>query len=144
MGQLTDLHARMLDLLAAIKTAAAPAGVRVYTDPPVELPEMPCLFMLTPDEDFELVDVNTGRSVVTFVLRVCVDARKPQTKLLELADTVATTTDVWLRNTQPAPIDQARRTGMRGVTPLFGEIPVRGADFPIRIEADFRPITPAP
>lgn len=144
MGQLVDLHARMLELLAEIKTAAAPTGLRVYDGPPIELPEMPCVFLLTPDEDFELMDINSGRSVITMVIRLCVDARKPQTRLFELADVIVAKTDVWLRNTHPAPIDQAKRLAMRGVTPVFGDIPTRGADFPVRIEADFRPITPAP
>ncbi len=144
MGQLVDLHARMQDLLTAVSEAAAPVRLRPYPEPPVQLPQMPCVFALTPDEDYETVDTMTGRSVVTFVIRLCVDQREPQTMLLKLADTIAQTADVWLRNAHPAPIDQARRTGMRGVTPVFGDIATRGADFPVRIEADFRPITPAP
>jgi hypothetical protein len=143
MGQLLDLHARMLNLLAEIK-AASDGPVRVYVDPPTTLPEMPCVFLLTPDEQFDYVDINTGRSLMTVVVRCCVDATKPQTALLALADTIADTTDIWLRNDHPSPIDQARRIGMRGVTPMFGDIPTRGADFPISLELEFRPITPAP
>jgi hypothetical protein len=141
MGQLIDLHARMQDLLTEIKTAAS-EPVRIFTDPPLELPEMPAVFLLTPDEDFQMMDTENGRSIVTVVVRLCTDARKPQTALLSLADTIVAVADVWLRNAHPAPIDQARRVGMRGVTPVFGDTPTRGADFPIRIEADFRLITP--
>lgn len=144
MGQFVALHARMQELLEEIKTAAG-GQLRIYDSPPVAPPgDLPCIFTLTPDEDFTLVDVNTGRSIVVFVVRLCVAATKPTTELLSLADVIAGTADVWLRNEHPAPIDQARRTGMRGVTPVFDGVPTRGADFPIRLELDFRPITPAP
>jgi hypothetical protein len=33
---------------------------------------------------------------------------------------------------------------MRGVTPVFNEIPARGADFAVRIELEFRQTIPAP
>lgn len=144
MGQLLNLHTQMLTLLAAIKTASGSRALRVYHDPPLELPEMPCVFLLTPDEQYENMDTMQGRSLLTFTIRCCVDARRPQSSLLTLADTIVTTTDIWLRNDHPSPIDQARRLGMRGVTPVFGEIPTRGADFPISLELEFRPITPDP
>jgi hypothetical protein len=145
MGQFVDCHARMLDLLAEIRQAAPAPGLKIYPKgEPSEHPAFPCVYLLDPDEDFAHVDVNTGRSVFTFTVRLCVDARRPVTKLLELADTIVAITDVWLRNTHPEPIDQARRIGMRSVTPTVGGIAARGADFPVRIEADFRPITPAP
>jgi hypothetical protein len=133
VGQLVDLHARVQDLLAAVKTAAG-GQLRVYADPPVQLPEMPCVFALTPDEDFQRLDTMTGERSVTVVLRLCVEANRPQTALLALADTIIETADVWLWNDPPEPLDRARRTGMRGVTPVFGEIPVRGADFPISVQ----------
>lgn len=139
MGQLVDLHGRMGDLLALIQAAAGGAGsLRVYDDPPVQLPETPCVFVLTPDEDAENVDTLMTRSVVTETVRLVVAAGEAQVELLRLADIVIATTDVWLRSTHPAPIDQARRTTMRGVTPVFNDVPTRGADFAVRIEADFR------
>lgn len=145
MGQLVELHARVADLLALIQEAAGGSGsLRVYDPPPVALPEMPCVFALTPDEDYENVDTVMGRSTVTATVRLCVEATKPQTYLLALADTIIETTDVWLRSSHPGPIDQARRTSMRGVTPTFNEVPTRGADFALRIEADFRQTIPAP
>lgn len=148
MGQFVDCHARMLDLLAEIKQAAPAPGLHIYhKGQPSALPEFPCAYILTPDEDFAHVDTDSGRSVFTFTVRLLVDPRHPLTELLELADTITDVADVWLRNTHPAPIDQARRLGMRGSTPTFGGpegIAVRGADFPVRIEALFRPITPAP
>jgi hypothetical protein len=142
VGQLVDLHARVQDLLAEVKTAAG-GQLRVYPDPPVQLPEMPCVFALTPDEDFQRLDTMTGERSVTVVVRLCVEASRPQTALLELADTIIQTADVWLWNDPPAPLDRARRMGMRGVTPVFGEIPVRGADFPISVQM-VAALNPAP
>lgn len=139
MGQLVDLHARVATLLAVIQTAAGgPNSLRVYDAPQDALPETPCVWALTPDEDNETIDTLMSRSVVTFTVRLVVDATKPVTELLRLADLIIETTDVWLRSTHPAPIDQARRTAMRGVTPVFNDVPTRGADFAVRIEADFR------
>lgn len=149
MGQLADLHARTQDLLAAIQAAAGgPGQLRIYPDPPVgTLPEMPCVFALTPDEDFQRLDTMTGESSITLVVRLCVDARKSQLDLLAIADTIIQTTDIWLWNDPPDPLDRARRTGMRGVTPVFGAgdtgIATRGADFPISVQT-VRPIQPAP
>lgn len=146
MGQLVDLHDRIADLLVLVQTAAGGANaLRIYDFPPIQPPEMPCIFELTPDEDpYENIDTVMGRSVVLVTLRLCVDLGRPTRDLLALADAVIVTADVWLRNSPPAPIDQARRTSMRGVTPVFNEIPSRGADFSIRVECDFRQTTPAP
>ena len=145
MGQLVDLHERVSDLLTAIQTAAGgPSSLRIYDPPPVALPEMPCVFALTPDEDYENIDTIMGRSTVTVTVRLVVEATKPQAYLLGLADALIATTDVWLRSTHPEPIDQARRVSMRGVTPVFNEVAARGADFALRIEADFRQTIPPP
>lgn len=142
MGQFADLHTRLLELLALIK-ATYGGELRVYETPPVALPEMPCVFLLTPDEAFSRLDTMTGESSITTVLRLCLDAGEPQTRLLELADLIAETIDVWLWDDQPQPpIDRARRTGMRGVTPIFGDIPARGADFPIETQLQPRPLHP--
>jgi hypothetical protein len=142
MGQFTELHTQLLEVLEVVKTAAG-GQLRVYTTPPVALPETPCVFLLTPDEAFERLDTMTGESTVTTVLRLCVDAGDPQTTLLELADLVADTIDVWLWDAMPQPpIDRAKRTGMRGSTPVFGEIAVRGADFPIQTHLQPRPLNP--
>lgn len=143
MGQFTDLDAQVQVLLEEIR-AALPAGtLRVYADPPLKLPEMPCVFALTPDEDFQRLDTMTGESTITTVIRLCVDARRPQLELLELADTISQVADIWLWNDPPEPLDRARRVGMRGVTPVFGDIPTRGADFPIQVET-VQLIQPAP
>lgn len=138
----TDLDAQLQVLLELI-SAAVPGDLRVYPDPPLQLPEMPCVFALTPDEDFQRLDVMTGESSITTVVRCCVDARRPQLDLLALADTITDVVDVWLWNEPPDPIDRARRLGMRGVTPVFNGIPTRGADFPIQVQT-VQPIQPAP
>lgn len=144
MGQMVDLHARVGELLALIQTAAGgPSKLRVYDSPPVQLPEMPCVFALTPDENFERLDTMTGESSVVVAIRLCVENTKPQTDLLALADVIIQTADVWAWNTPPDPVDRARRVGMRGVTPVFGDIPTRGADFPLSAQM-VRPIQPAP
>lgn len=144
MGQLVDLHTQVQALLVLIQTAAGgPTRLRVYDGPPVQAPEMPCVFALTPDEDFQRNDTMTGESSVVVVIRLCVQNTKPQTTLLELADTIVQTTDVWAWNDPPGPIDRARRTGMRGVTPVFNDVPARGADFPLSIQM-VRSIQPAP
>ena len=142
MGQLLDMHTQLQALLQLVKTAAG-GQLRVYTAPPVQLPEMPCVFLLTPDVDFQRLDTMTGEDTVTTVLRLCLDAGDPQTRLLELADTIAETVDVWLWNDPPAPLDRAIRRSTRGSTPMFGEIPVRGADVAIEVQM-VRPIQPAP
>ena len=145
MGQLTDLHDRFLTLLATAKAAAPAPGLRVYeTGEPVELPEFPCAYILTPLEEYETMDYMTGRSVVTFTIRVLTDPRKPLRALLVIADVLIPVVDVWLRSTHPAPIDQARRLNAQPVTPEFGELPARGMDFPIRLELAFRAVHPAP
>lgn len=145
MGQLRDLHDRTADLLALIQTAAGGANaLRIYDSPPNQPPETPCIFEITPDEEYENIDTVNGRSIVTATVRVVTDPGKPQTDLLSLADHVIETADVWLRATHPSPIDQARRTSMRGMTPVFNEIAYRGADFFIRVELEFRQTTPAP
>lgn len=146
MGQLVDLHARTAALLTLVQTAAGgPNALRVYDSPPTQPPETPCIFELTPEEDpYENVDTVMGRSVVTVTLRVVVDIGAATADLLAVADAVIATADVWLRSSHPSPIDQARRTSMRAVTPVFNEIPARGLDFPIRCELEFRQTTPAP
>lgn len=146
MGQLADLHARIGDLLVLIQTAAGgPTALRIYDPPPVGLPELPCIYALTPDEDpNENIDTVQTRSRVTVVVRICVELTKPQVELLELADHVIETTDVWLRVTPPEPIDQAVRVSMRSVTPVFNEIATRGADFALRVDLTFRQTNPAP
>lgn len=147
MGQFVDLHVNLMALLADIKTAVTANGdqLRIYTDPPVQLPELPCVYLLTPDEAFNLIDYATGESTIIVMLRLCVDQRAPQTTLLALADTITETTDPWLCETPVAdPVAYGRRTGMRGVTPLFNDIPVRGADFPIEVHLVGRPVNPAP
>lgn len=139
MGQLVDLYARGGTLLAAIQAAAGgPTRLRVYDEPQDALPETPCVWVLTPDEDNETIDTLMSRSVVTLTVRLIVDATKPVMELLRLADLIIETADVWLRSTHPSPIDQARRTAMRPVTPVFNDVATRGADFAIRVEAEFR------
>ncbi len=144
MGQFLDLHAQLQTMLEGVKSTVPEQRLRIYADPPVELPELPCVFALTPDSDYQNVDTIQGQDIATVVVRLLVDARRPQTELLEHIDYLAGYIDVWLSNTHPAPIDQARRLGMRGVNPVFGEVVTRGADFPIRIELAFRQIHPAP
>lgn len=146
MGQLVDLHERIADLMVLIQAAAGGSNMlRIYDFPPVQPPEMPCIFELTPEEDpYENIDTIMGRSVVIVTLRLCVDVGAATASLLALADAVIETADVWLRSTHPDPIDQARRTSMRAAVPTFNEIPARGLDFPIRCELDFRQTTPAP
>lgn len=140
MGQLTDLHTQLQGLLEQIKVAAG--GQLVVKDsPPVQLPEMPCVFLLTPDVGFQRLDTMTGEDTVTTVLRLCVDARESQARLLELVDVIDETVDVWLWNDPPAPLDRAIRRSTRGVTPVFGEIPTRGADIAIEVQM-VRPIHP--
>jgi hypothetical protein len=146
VGQLADLHARIADLLALVQLeAGGPNVLRIYDYPPVQPPEMPCIFELTPEEDpYENMDTIMGRSVINVTLRLCVEIGAPTMVLLTLADAVIETADVWLRSTHPSPIDQARRVAMRAVTPVFNEIPARAMDFPIRCELEFRQTTPAP
>jgi hypothetical protein len=145
MGQLTDLHTQLQVLLELVKTELG-GQLRVFETPPVQKPETPCVFLLTPDSTFQRLDTMTGEDTVVTVLRLCVDAGDPQTRLLELADTIADVVDKWLWNDPPAPLDRAKRIGMRGVTPIFGVgdsgIPTRGADFPIETQL-VRPIQPA-
>jgi|ERR671921_280529 hypothetical protein len=144
MGQLTDLHVRLATLLAEIQAAAGGTNaVRIYDSPPNQPPETPCIFEITPDEDYETMDTVQGRSIVTATLRLVIDPGRPQTDLLALADVVIETADVWLRTQHPSPLDQARRTTMRGVTPVYNEISYRGADFAVRCELEFRQTTPA-
>ena len=139
MGQLRDLHDRTAELLVLIQAAAGgSAALRIYDSPPNALPEMPCIFELTPDEDYENMDTLMAQSTVTATLRVCVAMGQPQTDLLDLCDAVIAASDGWLRDEHPSPIDQARRIAMRGSTPVFNEIPTRGADFSLRIELEFR------
>lgn len=146
MGQLVDLESRIADLLVLIQTAAGGTNaLRIYDYPPVQQPEMPCIFELTPEEDpYENIDTIMGRSVVNVTLRVCVEIGTSTAALLAFADAVIVTADVWLRSSHPSPIDQARRLAMRAVTPVFNEIPARGMDFTIRCELEFRQTTPAP
>lgn len=145
MGQLRDLHDRTADLLVLVQTAAGGTNaLRIYDGAPNQPPETPCIYEVTPDEEYENIDTVNGRSIVTAIVRIVTDPGKPMTELLTLADHVIETADVWLRATHPEPIDQARRTSMRGVTPMFNEIPYRGADFFIRVELAFRQTTPAP
>lgn len=137
MGQMLDLHSRLLDVLTLAKTAvdALPGReMRVYETPPIQLPEMPCVFLLTPDSTFQRRDTEMGEDIVTTVLRLCIDAGEPQTTLLELTDAIIDVIDVWVWNDPPDPIEQAKRTGMRGVTPVFDGVPTRGADFPIETQ----------
>lgn len=142
MGQLVDLHTQLQGLLAQIK-AEAGVPLRVYDTPPVQLPELPCVFLLTPDEDFTRLDTETGERSVTVVIRLIVAATKSQTELLALADTLIDVADIWLWDDPLAPLDRARRLGTRGVTPVFGDVPTRGADFPISVQM-LKPIPPAP
>jgi hypothetical protein len=146
MGQLTDLDAQVAALLVLIQTAAGGANqLRIYDFPPVQPPETPCIFELTPEEDsYENIDTVQGRSIITVTLRLLVDQSAPTSDLLALADHVIEKADVWLRSTHPSPIDQARRVAMRVVTPVYNEIPARGFDFPIRCELEFRQTIPAP
>lgn len=142
MGQFVALHTRLLELLDLIKTAYG-GQLRVYATPPTQLPEMPCVFLLTPDETFERLDTMSGESSVSTVLRCCVDAGSPQTELLALADTIVDVVDVWVWHSMPlSPIDRAKRTRMRAVTPVFNDIAVRGADFPIETQLVLRPLQP--
>lgn len=140
MGQFLDLHTNLLSLLDAIGIAVT--GLRTFTDPPTKLPEMPCIFLLTPDETFILIDNMTGESTVTTMLRLCVAQTQPQALLLELSDTICEVTDPWLIDNPLDPVSYGRRTGMRGVTPVFNEIPCRGADFPIEVHLTGRPVQP--
>lgn len=146
MGQLSDLNARTAALLVLIQAAAGGANrLRIYDFPPVQPPETPCIFELTPEEDsYENVDTVQGRSIITVTLRLVVDQSAPTSELLALADNVIEQADVWLRSSHPSPIDQARRIAMRVVTPIYNEIPARGFDFPIRCELEFRQTIPAP
>lgn len=149
MGQLVDLHARLTTLLELVQTAAGGANaLRILDPPPNALPELPCIYLLTFDEDpgYENVDTVHGRSIVLATIRVCVAATKPATTMLAIADAVIATADPWLRSsvgqTLDDPIDQARRLTMRDVTPVFDGVPTRGADFTIRVELDFRQVNP--
>lgn len=146
MGQLVGLQARIEELLADVQTAAGGADVlRIYDYPPVQPPEMPCVFQLTPEEDpYENIDTIMGRSVVIVTLRLCVELGTATADLLALADAVIETADVWLRSEHPSPIDQARRLAMRPSAPTFNEIVTRGMDFSVRCELEFRQTTPAP
>lgn len=151
MGQLVDLHARLSTLLGLIQTAyGGTNALRILDPPPNALPETPCIYLLTFDEDpgYENVDTVHGRSVVTATIRAVVAATRPATELLALADAVIETADPWLRSsvgqTVDDPIDQARRMTMRDITPVFDGVPTRGADFTIRVEGDFRQVNPAP
>jgi hypothetical protein len=146
VGQLADLQTVIADLLELVQQAAGgPNVLRIYDYPPVQPPEMPCIFELTPEEDpYENIDTIMGRSVVIVTLRLCVEIGTPTAALLKLADAVIETADVWLRTTHSSPIDQARRVAMRPVAPMFNEVPSRGMDFPIRCELEFRQTTPAP
>lgn len=145
MGQLVDLHARLLDMLGEVKTAyeAIPdRQLRVLESPPTQRPgDLPCVFILTPDENFMRRDTMTGEATVTVTVRICMDAGHTQAMLLELADILMWVVDIWVWNDPPEPVDQAKRTAMSGVTPVFNDIPMRGADFPIVIQM-LRPIHP--
>jgi hypothetical protein len=146
VGQLADLQQVIEGLMVLVQTAAGgPNKLRIYDFPPTQPPEMPCIFQLTPEEDpYENMDTIFGRSVVTVTLRLCTEMSTATEDLLLLADAVIETADVWLRTEHPSPLDQARRLSSRPVTPVFNEIPVRGMDFAIRCELEFRQTTPAP
>lgn len=147
MGQLVDLHARVSDLLELIRAAYAATGtLRIFDPPPVALPEMPCIYVVAIDEEpgYGNVDTVMGQSIATVTVRICVEATRPMSTLLELADAVIETTDVWLRVDPPEPIDQARRQTARTITPVFDGVPTRGADLTIRAELNFRQTHPAP
>lgn len=146
MGQLAGLQAVVEELLALVQLeAGGPNALRLYDYPPVQPPETPCLFQLTPEEDpYENIDTIHGRSIVIVTLRLCVELGTPTAALLALADAVIETADVWLRSEHPSPIDQARRVAMRPSAPTFNEVLTRGMDFPIRCELQFRQTTPAP
>lgn len=146
MGQLTDLQQVIEGLMVLIQAAAGgPNVLRIYDYPPVQPPETPCIFQLTPEEDpYENIDTIYGRSVINVTLRLCVEQGTKTRALLVLADAVIETADVWLRTVHASPIDQARRTAMQSVSPQFNEVVTRGMDFPIRCELEFRQTTPVP